>query len=170
MKQQQSSLRIEFWQAIAAVGCIFVIGGLLLIFLRPEAEGAGTPTFRLLGTAFEGADVGLAIIALGLVCFILANKDRIDGAKYRAMQAELDTTGRVVTRLVARVAHSYLKESAGQRRDDAGGSRLPDEKLQQLRNHLRIVRDQADSRPIDCAAIEQAAKVLDLADEFDATD
>jgi hypothetical protein len=168
MKQQESRLQIQFWQAMMAVGCILVIGGLLLVFVRPGTEGSGAVSFKLLGTEFEGSDVGLAIIALGLVCFVLGNKDRNDSAKYRAMQEKLDTTGEVVTKLVARVAHGYLNESAGQRRDDRGGNRHSGEKVEQLRNHLRFVKEQAKNRTIDYVAVQEAAKVLDLADELDA--
>lgn len=84
---------IQFWHLMVGTG-------LLLILVLNDLGARGVIVLEVFGAKFEGTEMGLALIVLGLACFLIGQKDRADIQKYRSLQKDLQKTSRITARLV----------------------------------------------------------------------
>jgi len=81
---------------------------LVLIFLPPGVGDSEPFLIEFFEASIEGTEMGLALIVLGLSCFLIGRKDLADLRTYRSVQQDLDKTSILTAKLVAgRVARTF---------------------------------------------------------------
>lgn len=110
--------QIKFWHLMVGVGLLLVGIGLILILVPNQVGGEGSILIDVFGAKFEGSEIGLALIVLGLACFIIGQKDRADQKKYQMIQKDLKKNSRITARLVDSSVRQTMKstpDGAGER-------------------------------------------------------
>jgi hypothetical protein len=92
---------IRFWQLMVGTGFGLLLIGLVLIFLPPEVGDTDPFIIEFFEARIEGSEMGLALIVLGLSCFLIGRKDLSDLRAYQGVQKDLDKTSKLAARLVA---------------------------------------------------------------------
>jgi hypothetical protein len=100
--------RIRFWQLMVGTGFCLLVIGLVMIFLPPEMSDSEPFVIEFFEASIEGSEMGLALIVLGLSCFLIGRKDLSDLRTYQGVQEDLDKTSTLAARLVAeRVSRTF---------------------------------------------------------------
>jgi len=100
--------RIRFWHLMVGTGFTLLAIGLVLIFLPPGVGDSEPFLIEFFEASIEGTEMGLALIVLGLSCFLIGRKDLADLRTYRSVQQDLDKTSILTAKLVAgRVARTF---------------------------------------------------------------
>ncbi len=100
--------RIRFWHLMVGTGFALLAIGLVLIFLPPGVGDSEPFLIEFFEASIEGTEMGLALIVLGLSCFLIGRKDLADLRAYRSVQQDLDKTSILTAKLVAgRVARTF---------------------------------------------------------------
>lgn len=130
---------VKFWHLMVATGLVLVVIGLLLILVPNNVGGSGTIVVEVFGAKFEGTEMGLALIVLGLACFLIGQKDRTDTRKYQTMKEDLQKTSELTARLVGNNVEKTLADVPGENQQafaeeglDIGGYQR---ELHYLQNH-----------------------------------
>jgi hypothetical protein len=131
-----SAGKIRFWHLMVGVGFGLVIIGLVMIFLPPELGESGSFVIEFFEARFEGTEMGLALIVLGLSCFLIGRKDLGDLRTYQAMQEELNKNNHLTAKLVANSVEQGLTG------DPEGSARLT------ARDGLDVVGTRDDLRAL----------------------
>ncbi len=133
--------QVRFWHLMVITGFLLLVIGLIMIFL-PSRVGDSEPfLIEFFEARIEGSEMGLALIVLGLSCFLIGRKDLADLRTYQAVQEDLGKTSTLAARLVAdRVektlngvpdTNSSLARLASKPELDLAGTRLA---LQEIQN------------------------------------
>jgi len=108
--------QVKFWHLMVGVGLVLVVIGLILILVPNQVGGEGSILIEVFGAKFEGSEIGLALIVLGLACFLIGQKDRADQQKYQAIREDLKKNSRITARLV----NSNLQKTMDSAPDEEG--------------------------------------------------
>jgi len=92
---------IHFWHLMVGTGFALLAIGLALIFLTPGVGDRGPFEIEFFEARIEGSEMGLALIVLGLSCFLIGRKDLADLRNYRSVQEQLGKTSSLAAGLVA---------------------------------------------------------------------
>jgi hypothetical protein len=93
--------RVRFWHLMVGTGFLLLVIGLIMIFL-PSGVGDSEPfLIEFFEAKIEGSEMGLALIVLGLSCFLIGRKDLADLRTYQAVQEDLGKASALTARLVA---------------------------------------------------------------------
>ncbi len=84
--------RIRFWHLMVGTGFALLIIGLVMIFLPPGIGDSEPYVIEFFEASIEGSEMGLALIVLGLSCFLIGRKDLADLRTTRGIQEELGKT------------------------------------------------------------------------------
>ena len=153
---------VRFWHLMVGTGFLLLVIGLIMIFL-PSRVGDSEPfLIEFFEAKIEGSEMGLALIVLGLSCFLIGRKDLADLRTYQAVQDDLGKTSTLTARLVAdRVektlngvpdTNSSLARLALKPELDLAGTRLA---LQEIQNGVNTDREPG-------GIIRQAERGMDL--------
>jgi nitrate reductase gamma subunit len=100
--------KIRFWHLMVGTGFTLLAIGLVLIFLPPGVGDSEPFLIEFFEASIEGTEMGLALIVLGLSCFLIGRKDLADLRTYRGVQEDLSKTSLLTAKLVAgRVARTF---------------------------------------------------------------
>jgi len=100
--------KIRFWHLMVGTGFTLLAIGLVLIFLPPGVGDSEPFQIEFFEASIEGTEMGLALIVLGLSCFLIGRKDLADLRTYRGVQEDLSKTSLLTAKLVAgRVARTF---------------------------------------------------------------
>ncbi len=156
--------RIRFWQLMVGTGFLLLILGLVMIFLPPELGDTGPFVIEFFEASIESSEMGLALIVLGLSCFLIGRKDLADLRTYRGVQADLDQTSSLAAKLVAeRVAQTFKSIPAY----PAKLSTLPDLDVDRTRKDLRHLQNGGAVEGGFSTMMTQAERGLELLDALE---
>ena len=93
--------RIRFWHLMVGTGFVLLIIGLVMIFLPPGVGDSEPYAIEFFEASIEGSEMGLALIVMGLSCFLIGRKDLADLRTTRGIQEELGKTSTLAAKLVA---------------------------------------------------------------------
>jgi len=100
--------KVRFWQLMVGTGFCLLIIGLVMIFLPPGMGNSDPFVIEFFEVSIEGSEMGLALIVLGLSCFLIGRKDLSDLRTYQGVQEDLDKTSALAARMVAeRVSRKF---------------------------------------------------------------
>jgi hypothetical protein len=100
--------KIRFWHLMVGTGFTLLAIGLVLIFLPPGVGDSEPFLIEFFEASIEGTEMGLALIVLGLSCFLIGRKDLADLRTYRGVQEDLSKASLLTAKLVAgRVARTF---------------------------------------------------------------
>jgi hypothetical protein len=100
--------KIRFWHLMVGTGFTLLAIGLVLIFLPPGVGDSEPFLIEFFEASIEGTEMGLALIVLGLSCFLIGRKDLADLRTYRGVQEDLSKASILTAKLVAgRVARTF---------------------------------------------------------------
>ena len=154
---------IRFWHLMVGTGFVLLGIGLVMLFLPPGIGDNGPYVIEFFQASIEGSEMGLALIVLGLSCFLIGRKDLADLRAYRDMRQDLEKTTDLTARLVAERVDQTVRELPVQA---AHLGTLPDLDLEGTLGDLkRIQNGKADGRTL-ARTIHQAEKGLALLDAF----
>ena len=154
--------KVRFWHLMVGTGFLLLVIGLIMIFL-PTGVGDSEPfLIEFFEAKIEGSEMGLALIVLGLSCFLIGRKDLADLRTYQEVQEDLGKTNTLTAKLVAdRVektlngvpdTNSSLVRLAAKPELDLAGTRLA---LKEIQNGV-----DTDQKP--GGIIRQAERGMDL--------
>ena len=151
---------IRFWQLMVGIGLLLLLIGLVMIFLPPGIGNSDPFEIEFFEARIEGTEMGLALIVLGLSCFLIGRKDLADLRTVEAVQSELHKTSTMTAKLVAdRVERTFN----GLPTRPSKLASLPDLDLDQTRRDLQLVKNGSDEGDQDVTRIlEQAESGLAL--------
>jgi hypothetical protein len=151
--------RIRFWQLMVGTGFGLLTIGLVLIFLPPGVGDSGPFAIEFFEASIEGSEMGLALIVLGLSCFLIGRKDLADLRAYRGVQEDLGKTSTLAAKLVAeRVSQTFNGLPA----QPAHLSSLPDLDLEVTRRDLKNLQNGGAHGQALSQTIDQAEKGMEL--------
>ena len=102
--------QIRFWQLMVGTGFLLLVLGLVMIFLPPGLGNTDPFVIEFFEASIESSEMGLALIVLGLSCFLIGRKDLADLRAYQGVQEDLNKTSTLTAKLVAgRVARTFNK-------------------------------------------------------------
>jgi hypothetical protein len=84
--------------------------GLVMIFLPPGVGDSGPYLIEFFEASIEGTEMGLALIVLGLSCFLIGRKDLADLRTTRDLQQGLEKASSLTARLVAEQVDQTVRE------------------------------------------------------------
>jgi len=151
--------KVRFWHLMVGTGFTLVIVGLVLIFLPPEVGESGPILIEFFEARFEGSEMGLALIVLGLSCFLIDRKDLGDLRTHQAMQEELGRASGLTAKLVAERVEETLNgspEKAARLAED------PEVDLMGMRGELRRLRGTAAGELPSREALHRAERGMAL--------
>jgi hypothetical protein len=93
--------RIHFWHLMVGTGFVLMAIGLIMIFLPPGPGDHGPFMIEFFQASIESNEIGLALIVLGLSCFLIGGKDLSDLRTSQGVQRDLDKTSALAAKLVA---------------------------------------------------------------------
>ena len=99
---------IRFWHLMVGTGFVLLTIGLVLIFLPPGVGDSDPYLIEFFEATIEGTEMGLALIVLGLSCFLIGRKDLADLREVQSVRGDLKKTSYMTAKLVAeRVAQTF---------------------------------------------------------------
>ncbi len=102
--------QVRFWHLMVGTGFALLVLGLVMIFLPPGMGNTDPFVIEFFEASIESSEMGLALIVLGLTCFLIGRKDLADLRTYHGVQQDLEKTGSLTAKLVAgRVARTFNK-------------------------------------------------------------
>jgi len=93
--------RVHFWHLMVGTGFFLMAIGLVMIFLPPGPGDHGPFMIEFFQASIESNEIGLALIVLGLSCFLIGGKDLADLRVCQEVQRDLDKTSTLAAKLVA---------------------------------------------------------------------
>ena len=151
--------KVRFWHLMVGTGFILLILGLVMIF-TPPGLGAETPfVIWFFEARIESSEMGLALIVLGLSCFLIGRKDLADLRVTSGLRDELEQTSAVAARLVADQVEKAFRELPARPTSLAS---LPDLDLDLTRKSLRELENGDGESQAPSFLLEQAQRGLDL--------
>ena len=151
--------RIRFWHLMVGTGFALLIIGLVMIFLPPGVGDSEPYVIEFFEASIEGSEMGLALIVMGLSCFLIGRKDLADLRTTRGIQEELGKTSTLAAKLVAdKVEKTFLKLPTR----PARLATLPDLDLDQTRQDLKTLKNGGNGDGSSAHAIQQAEQGLEL--------
>jgi len=155
---------IRFWQLMVGTGFLLLVLGLILIFLPPGLGNTDPFVIEFFEASIESSEMGLALIVLGLSCFLIGRKDLSDLRAYQGVQEELDKTSSLAAKLVAgNVARTFNKMPS----QPVQLSSLPDLDITRTRKELKHLQNGGVVEGGFPTLIIQAERGLDLLDALD---
>jgi len=151
--------RIRFWHLMVGTGFALLIIGLVMIFLPPGVADSEPYAIEFFEASIEGSEMGLALIVLGLSCFLIGRKDLADLRTTRGIQEELGKTSTLAAKLVADKVEKTFRDLPA--RPDRLAT-LPDLDLNQTRQDLRIFKNGGNRDGSTAHAIQQAEQGMEL--------
>ena len=151
--------RIRFWHLMVGVGFALLVIGLVMIFLPPGVGDNQPFVIEFFEASIESSEMGLALIVMGLSCFLIGRKDLADLRTYQGIEKDLAKTSTLAAKVVAeRVSRTFNGLPAQPSRLRS----LPDLDLEKARLELQILQNgDADDQPL-ADTIRQAEKGLAL--------
>ncbi|MGB2964002.1 MAG: hypothetical protein WBB69_08450 [Anaerolineales bacterium] len=92
---------IRFWHLMVGTGFLLLSIGLVMIFLPPGLGNSDPFLIEFFEAKIEGSEMGLALIVLGLSCFLIGRKDLADLRTVQGFQDDLQKTSTLTAKLVA---------------------------------------------------------------------
>jgi len=151
--------RIRFWHLMVGTGFVLLIIGLVMIFLPPGVGDSEPYVIEFFEASIEGSEMGLALIVLGLSCFLIGRKDLADLRTTRGIQEELGKTSTLAAKLVADKVEKAFRELPVR---PARLATLPDLDLDQTRQDLKTLKNGGSGDGSAAHAIQQAEQGLEL--------
>ena len=151
--------RIRFWHLMVGTGFALLIIGLVMIFLPPGVGDSEPYAIEFFEASIEGSEMGLALIVLGLSCFLIGRKDLADLRTTRGIQEELGKTSTLAAKLVADKVEKTFQELPDR---PARLATLPDLDLDQTRQDLKTLKNGGSGDGSTAHAIQQAEQGLEL--------
>ena len=152
-------IRIRFWHLMVGTGFALLALGLVMIFLPPGVGDSGPFLIEFFEARIEGTEMGLALIVLGLSCFLIGRKDLADLRTTRSMQQELGKTSSLTAKLVAERVSRTFKELPAQ---PAHLQTLPDLDLAGARRDLMNLQNGAAVHQKLSLTLDQAEQGLEI--------
>lgn len=151
--------RIRFWHLMVGTGLCLLVIGLVMIFLPPGIGDSEPFAIEFFEASIEGSEMGLALIVLGLSCFLIGRKDLSDLRAYQGVQEDLGKTSTLAARLVAsRVSRTFNDLPAQPSRLQS----LPDMDVDGTRRDLQAIQNGATLEGGFSQLISQAESGLEL--------
>lgn len=150
---------IRFWQLMVGTGFALLVIGLVMIFLPPGVVESGPFIIEFFEASIEGSEMGLALIVLGLSCFLIGRKDLADLRTTRGIQEELGKTSTLAARLVADKVHKAFRDLPASPGHLAS---LPEMDLDQTRQDLDSVINGRMGDAVSVDLITQAERGWEL--------
>lgn len=159
--------RIRFWHLMVGTGFVLLAIGLVMIFL-PSGVGDSEPfLIEFFEAKIEGSEMGLALIVLGLSCFLIGRKDLADLRTHQSVQRDLQKTSKITARLVAnRVEKTLNGVTESQLHMSSLGSN-PGLDVAGTRLALKEIRNGKDPDQKPSRTIRQAERGMDLLDALE---
>jgi hypothetical protein len=153
--------RIRFWHLMVGTGFALLSIGLVMIFLPPGVGDNGSYFIEFYDASIESSEMGLALIVLGLSCFLIGRKDLADLRTTQGIQQDLQQTSSLAARLVAdRVDRTFQDLPLQRARLDS----LPGLDLEDTLGELRMLQDGGADGQALSRTLHQAEKGLALLD------
>ena len=150
---------IKFWHLMVVVGLLLVVIGLVLILVPNQVGEGGSILIEVFGAKFEGSEIGLALIVLGIACFLIGQKDRTDTQKYQAMKEDLQKTSKITARLVGDHVEQTLAGVSGDVQRDLDAREMD---IGGYRDELHHLQDQEAETWEGSHALRNAERGLEL--------
>lgn len=151
--------RIRFWHLMVGTGFALLIIGLVMIFLPPGVGDTEPFLIEFFEASIEGSEMGLALIVLGLSCFLIGRKDLADLRTTRGIQEKLGKTSTLTAKLVADRVERTFRELPARPVHLAS---LPELDLDQTRQDLKILKNGGSAEESAAFVIHQAEQGLEL--------
>ena len=156
--------RIRFWHLMVGTGFSLLAIGLVLIFLPPGVGDSSPFLIEFFEASIESSEMGLALIVLGLSCFLIGRKDLADLRTYQGVQEDLDKTSNLAVKLVAgRVARTFNNMPA----QPAKLNTQPDLDIDRTRKELKHLQNGGAVEGGFSNMIRQAERGLELLDALE---
>jgi hypothetical protein len=151
--------KIRFWHLMVGTGFFLLLIGLVMIFLPPGVADSEPFLIEFFEASIEGSEMGLALIVLGLSCFLIGRKDLADLRTTRGIQEELGKNNALTAKLVAdKVERTFQGLPAR----PARLASLPDLDLDQTRLDLKELQNGGMDGVSSARLIQQAERGLEL--------
>ncbi|RLD97265.1 MAG: hypothetical protein DRJ13_12530 [Bacteroidetes bacterium] len=151
--------RIRFWHLMVGTGFVLLLIGLVMIFLPPGVGDSEPFLIEFFEASIEGSEMGLALIVLGLSCFLIGRKDLADLRTTRGIQEELGKTSTLAARLVADKVERTFRDLPAR---PIRLATMPDLDLDQARQDLKTLKNGGNEDGSAAHAIQQAEQGLEL--------
>jgi hypothetical protein len=92
---------IRFWHLMVGAGFVLLMIGLVMIFLPPGVGDTDPFLIEFFEAKIESSEMGLALIVLGLSCFLIGRKDLSDLRTVQSVRGDLQKTSALTAKLVA---------------------------------------------------------------------
>jgi len=150
---------IRFWHLMVGTGFVLLTIGLVMIFLPPGVGDSEPFLIEFFEASIEGSEMGLALIVLGLSCFLIGRKDLADLRTTRSIQEELGKTSTLAAKLVADKVEKTFQELPAR---PARLASLPELDLVQTRQDLKTLINGGMREESAAHVIQQAEQGLEL--------
>jgi len=151
--------RIRFWHLMVGTGFLLLAIGLVMIFLPPGVGDSEPFVIEFFEASIEGSEMGLALIVLGLSCFLIGRKDLADLRTTRGIREELGKNTTLTAKLVADKVERTFRDLPAQ---PARLATLPDLDLDQTRQDLKTLKNGGSGDRSAAHVIRQAEQGLEL--------
>ena len=151
--------KIRFWHLMVGTGFALLVIGLVMIFLPPGVGDSEPFVIEFFEASIEGSEMGLALIVLGLSCFLIGRKDLADLRTTRGIQEELGKTSNLAARLVADKVEKAFQDLPAR---PAQLVSLPDLDLDLTRRQLKTLKNGGNREGGSARAIQQAEQGLEM--------
>ena len=151
--------RIRFWHLMVGTGFALLLIGLVMIFLPPDVGNSEPFLIEFFVASIEGSEMGLALIVLGLSCFLIGRKDLADLRTTRSIQEELGLNSALTAKLVADKVEKTFQVLPAK---PARLASLPGLDLDQTRQELRVLKNGKMEGISSAGVIQQAERGLEL--------
>lgn len=151
--------RIRFWHLMVGTGFALLLIGLVLIFLPPGVGDSDPFLIEFFEAKIEGTEMGLALIVLGLSCFLIGRKDLADLRTVQGFQDDLQKTSNLTAKLVAdQVERTFNGLTARTTRLVS----VPDLDVGEIRRVLKVIQNGGEENQEISMIIAQAESGLEL--------
>lgn len=153
---------IRFWHLMVGTGFALLAIGLVMIFL-PSGVGDSEPfLIEFFEAKIEGSEMGLALIVLGLSCFLIGRKDLADLRAYQSVQRDLQKTSKITARLVANRVEKTLNGVTDTQLQMSSLGSNPELDLANTRLALKEIQNGKDPDQKPSRTLRQAERGMDL--------
>jgi len=150
---------IRFWHLMVGTGFTLLLIGLVMIFLPPDVGDSEPFLIEFFEASIESSEMGLALIVLGLSCFLIGRKDLADLRTTRGIQEKLGKTSTLTAKLVADKVERTFQNLPAQ---PAQLATRPEMDLEQTRQDLKLLKNGKKIEESAAHVIRQAEKGLEL--------
>jgi len=127
--------------------------------LPPEVGDSEPFQIEFFEASIEGSEMGLALIVLGLSCFLIGRKDLADLRTTRGIQEELGKNTTLTAKLVADKVEKTFRDLPDR---PAQLATLPDLDLDQTRQDLKTLKNGGTGDRSAAHVMQQAEQGLEL--------